>query len=337
MARNLQDNIRILPAHSIDKLRWDACIQADGNALIYSTSWYLDHMADEWSGLVLNDYQAVMPLPTKTKWSIGMIYMPPFTQRLGLSGTYSPAQKTAIINTVLKHKRLIQYSTTDSNLFIGTHFGTAPANAEINPTSNSILTLPNTTTRPRTNFILPLQDSYPNIAASYTTPCQKNIKKARTRGCTITSAITIPDVIKRYTQAYGTKASYTEDHFKALKQLLEYAHRHSKCHIAGVIDEATGELIYAGVLLNDGKRLYYLLGAPTDKGRQMRATYFFIDEMIRTFAGQPLIFDFEGSDIPEVATFYRSFSPKKEDYFQYYINQYPFPLNKLLDTRLKPF
>ncbi|WP_315816464.1 hypothetical protein [Paraflavitalea speifideaquila] len=51
-------------------MKWDRCIADAPNGLIYGYSFYLDKMADNWDGLVLNNYEAVMPLPWKKKWGI---------------------------------------------------------------------------------------------------------------------------------------------------------------------------------------------------------------------------------------------------------------------------
>lgn len=115
--------------------------------------------------------------------------------------------------------------------------------------------------------------------------------------------------------------------------MLSAAAARGACRPGGV-RSANGSLVYAGLLLDDGRRLYYILGAPSAEGRAMRATYFFIDQVMARFAGRRKTFDFEGSDIPEVATFYRSFAPQVEYYSRFHVNRLPFPFNRLLASRL---
>jgi len=67
-----------LPYKQIDKVKWDACIRHSMNRLIYAESVYLDHMAVNWDAIVLNDYEAVMPLPWKKKLGIRYLYQPSF-------------------------------------------------------------------------------------------------------------------------------------------------------------------------------------------------------------------------------------------------------------------
>jgi hypothetical protein len=54
--------IQYLSHKNIDKIKWDAVIASSSNRLIYGYSFYLDHMAKQWDALILNDYEAVMPL-----------------------------------------------------------------------------------------------------------------------------------------------------------------------------------------------------------------------------------------------------------------------------------
>jgi hypothetical protein len=303
--------VTILRASALDKQKWDACVAADASGLIYSQSWYLDCMADDWYGVVVNDYQVVMALPIKRKRGVRMVSIPPFTQRLGICGDSDKHVEKSVRDKVMRFSYLMRYASTGRQLF--------SKGAK----------------KQRLNLVLPLQDSYQQIADRYNAACIKNLHKAQSRGCVLSTA-TVDDVIRLYRDAYGSTSTYTPAHYQQLESMLQTALQRKACHVASVKDEE-GKMVYAGLLLDDGRRLYYVLGAPTAKGRHMRATYFFIDAMIRKFAGSGKTLDFEGSDISTVAQFYQSFSPQSEKYYDFYVNQYPFPINKLIDGVLKPF
>jgi hypothetical protein len=63
--------------------KWDRCINESSNALIYGTTTYLDHLADHWPGIVLNDYEMVMPVAWRKKLGIRYCYHVPFIQQFG--------------------------------------------------------------------------------------------------------------------------------------------------------------------------------------------------------------------------------------------------------------
>ena len=91
-----------LSHHQINQLLWDECIDNAQNSMPYAYSWYLNTVApDAWNALVLGDYLAVMPLPTRTKWSIvPYIYQPYWLQQLGIFSTFALSDN--LINNFLK-------------------------------------------------------------------------------------------------------------------------------------------------------------------------------------------------------------------------------------------
>ena len=76
--------IHYLKRKDIDIVKYNTCIEASINTRIYAYSWYLDIVATNWDILVLNDYEAVMPLPWRQKYFIKYMYPPAWTQQLGV-------------------------------------------------------------------------------------------------------------------------------------------------------------------------------------------------------------------------------------------------------------
>jgi hypothetical protein len=303
--------ISILASDDIDRQKWDACVQGDGHALIYSQSWYLDLMAERWYGLVAGDYQTVMPLPVKSVAGIRIIYTPPFFQRLDIAGICDDAIKQEISKKILSFSKLVSLNTATEGLF---------KDAEI---------------KVKTNYVLNLNRPHTDIAEAYTKECKKNIIKAVNRGCELSEDIGIDEVITFYQLAYGEKAAYKKKHFDRLAAMMKNLSIQFNVHLMGVKDKTSGDLIFAAALLDDGKRIYYLLGAPSAEGRKARATAFFLDQVISLFATKRSVFDFEGSDITDVASFYKSFNPEAEQYYRYYSNNFMQPVKAVLDKLLK--
>ena len=65
-------------------MKWDRCVKRSVNSTPYAFSWYLDIVVSHWNALILNDYEAVFPLPTKKKWGFQYAYTPFWVQQLGL-------------------------------------------------------------------------------------------------------------------------------------------------------------------------------------------------------------------------------------------------------------
>jgi hypothetical protein len=84
---NATNHIHYLQRHEIDPIKWDACVTAAANGLIYGLSFYLDAItAGQWDGLVLDEYRAVMPLTWNRKFGFYYLYQPFCTPCLGVFG-----------------------------------------------------------------------------------------------------------------------------------------------------------------------------------------------------------------------------------------------------------
>ena len=293
-------HIRYIRRGNISDELWNNCVELASNSLIYAQTWYLDAMCDQWDALVLNDYEAVMPLPWRKKWGIRYIYQPAFIQRLGVFGKNVNQEKV----------QLFFYECTNWFTYMHAGFGQPWHN------SNSLVIA-------QKNFIIDLEKPYEYLRKSYTFECNKNIRKAAQRGCKFVENIPVDTVIEMYQTAYShLHTAYSKKDYDQFAKLAHTGISKNKAATYGIVNDS-GTLIYSALLFKDSNRLYYLAGAPTKEGRSKRATYFFIDKILQQHAGASLFFDFEGSDIPDVAAFYQRFGPATEIYYTVKCNNLP--------------
>ncbi|MDB2555531.1 hypothetical protein N9X55_02170, partial [Flavobacteriaceae bacterium] len=76
--------IKYLSREELEVAKYNDCIENSIQRRVYAFSWYLDIVADNWDVLVLNDYEAVMPIPWKQKYFIKYVTQPFFCQQLGV-------------------------------------------------------------------------------------------------------------------------------------------------------------------------------------------------------------------------------------------------------------
>ena len=111
-------SIYYLTRDKVDTQKWDHCINTCSNGLVYSYTYYLDAMCSNWSALVLNDYQAVMPLPWRKKWSIYYLYQPPFIAQLGLFANNITADLLeAFLKAIPKKFSYLDYMLNHKNVY----------------------------------------------------------------------------------------------------------------------------------------------------------------------------------------------------------------------------
>ena len=76
--------IRIIKRRDLDLQKYDSCIDESLQSRIFAFSWYLDVTVEHWQVAVLNDYEAVMPLPVRQKFGITYVYPPFWILELGI-------------------------------------------------------------------------------------------------------------------------------------------------------------------------------------------------------------------------------------------------------------
>jgi len=177
--------IRFLHRDEIDDTKWDACVYASFNSLVYAYTWYLDNVADNWDALVLDDYKTVMPLPIRKKWGFTYAYQPFFCQQLGIFSTAKLSQEivNAFFNTIPAH---ISYINIQTNIFT-------------KPTTGNIIS------KQKKNFHLPLIPTYEKLEHSYNSNTKRNLKKAQKAKVELLENAEPSSIIKLYRDNYATK------------------------------------------------------------------------------------------------------------------------------------
>ncbi len=277
----------------IDKVKWDNCISTAVNGLIYAKSYYLDSIADNWDALVLNDYEAVMPITWRRKFGISYLFQPPFTQQLGIFFNQQPSVEAyALFGSALQ-----------------THFKFA----EIYINYYNTALLPALCTS-KINYVLPIDKPYTDIYNGYDPGFTKSLRRIAKFNFKYTSSEKIDEVILLYRKLYGQRVSHLDekDYIK-FTGLCNTLLKKEQLHIRKVTDEE-GKLLALTLLFVDDKRLYNIISCVTDEGRRLEANYFLYDNLIKEFCEKGLVLDMEGSDIKGVANFYTKMNPKNEPY-----------------------
>jgi hypothetical protein len=236
-----------------------------------------------------------MPMPVKRKYGIRYSYIPPFTGQLGIIGKAPVSQ--ALTDDFIRH---IPRSFLLAEMLLN----------EGNPTPSPA----GITTMERTNLVLPLTENYASIFQLYSKDAKKNLRRAQALGLVPCTDITMDTIIHLYRAAYGQKnRDISGTSYGRMARLGAQCIQNGFGFTMG-IRNPEGTLLAAAFFGMDEKRIYYILGAPNPEGRRSNAVHSLIDEVIKKYAGTGITFDFEGSDIPSVAAFYRKFSPQVMHY-----------------------
>ncbi len=304
----MQVPINLCNSQKIDIEKWNDCIAKNANGLIYAQYQYLSFLTKNWSAIIIDDYEAVMPLPWNSKWGIKYYQAIPFIQQLGLIGSIDQR----LIPTVLK--KVIEFAKYGDIFF---NF----SNKEL---VNTIRT------DAKTNLVLDLNQDYTNISKQYHKDLIHNLEKAKKYHPIYVENSNYLDTLQIYKHQYGNRFHWiSESDFQQLAKALSFYQSKQQCLVRTLIDQTTEELLASAILLKDKKRLYLLINAITPRGRQQSSNHLLIDKIIDEFSGTDLLLDFEGSEITGVKDFYMNYNPMVQPYFHYHHNQLRWPIKLL--------
>ena len=288
--------ITYLSSQQLDKLKWDHCIEQAANGVVYGYSFYLDAMSDNWDGLILNDYEAVMPLPWRKKISVHYIYQPFLIAQLGLFGNNITSE---LLDTFLANIPK-KFSYWDFSL-----------------NHRNIFSLADYPLYERANYVLSLKSFYNDLYNAYRQNIKRNIKKSIQYGCEIRKNISIASIIHLAKEQNNSN----EGDFFRFEKMFNYLYQQKKAITYGVFSGK--QLVASAAFLFTHNRAYYILVGNHPNGRTLGASHLLIDAFIKDHAGQQLLLDFEGSDIRNLSFFYSSFGAVEEKYAAIKLNRLP--------------
>src|SRR6185312_4032726 len=281
----------------IDKGKWDKCIADSANGLIYAYTYYLDIMSKKWDALVLNDYEAVMPLTWNKKFGISYLRQPAFTQQLGIFGN-------------------IFFDEETTDLFISKALQIFPF-AEINLNYANVYKKNATK---KCNLILPLKSSFDEIEKTFR---KDFVNKIKNNNLIYQPSGEIEKTIQLFKENYEERMRISSPSYDDWLRLCNLLKSKEQLLIRKVSSE-NGMMLSIAIFLKDKGRIYYVMSTTLPAGRLQQSNYFLLYNVIKEFAGQDLIFDFEGSEIPPIKYFFLKFGSINQPYAFVKINNLPF-------------
>jgi hypothetical protein len=296
---SINSQIQYYTHKQVDKVKWDAVIESSPNGLIYGYSFYLDHMAKHWDALVLNDYEAVMPLTWNKKYGIYYLYQPFLCASLGVFGKDITAETTKEFLLNIPEKfRYRDISLNHGNLYTMEIAGLYE----------------------RKNFVLNLQEPYDILYNRFSDNVKRNIKKAAQNGCLVLKP-SFPEILQLAKPQLKQFMAVTHDDIDRFSRLYYYLEQKNVTATYGIAAE--GKLLSSCVFFFWRKRAYYILVGNHAGGKATGASHALLNAFIKDHAGTGIILDFEGSDIPGLALFYSSFGAPEENYPAIKLNRLP--------------
>ena len=280
--------------NDIDKETWDRCIKQSFNGNICAYSWYLEAVATEWDALVEDDYERVFPLTFRRKMGIHYLYQPFFTQQLGV---FSKSILTQSVTELFIEKIPSKFKYIEINL-------------------NTFNKLDNTRYKISQflNHELDLISSHESLYNNYSQNTKTNIKKANKKDITIVKNIKPDEIIKLFRENRGKDIKHLSDHdYLSLKRIVYTCLYKGKAQVYGAYTDKN-TLCAGAIFVISHKKAVLLFTATNDIARNSGAMFLLIDHFIKSHSQSHLTLDFDGSNDPNLARFYKSFNSNEVFY-----------------------
>lgn len=289
--------IQLIKFKNINFEKYDNCIKNSVYPTVYAESWYLLSVCPKgFDAVILNDYEAVMPLPYKKKYGIKWIIQPTYCQQLGV---FYPQRLSYEIfrkfENFLHSLKVLSYSFNEENT---QHF-----------LPSGIL---------NTNQILSLNKNYDQLYNQYNRNRKRNLNKEKPE-------VTIHEEfieVEKYLQMIkeNQEELYKKTNTKILSHLLSQLKVQQKGVFLVLKDKENKILIYS-VFIYSEKRIIFLFTVRNGKQNTNHSfTSILVDYMIEKYSNTNLTFDFGGSMMPGVNAFNESFGTSSK-YYTVFSNQ----------------
>lgn len=263
-------NFQLIENKDIDLYKWDSCILKSINGLPYAYSWYLNIVSDKWKAIILNDYEAVMPVMEERILSvIPYIRNDKLIPQLGIFTTklLSKEVKEKFFEILVK-----KYAWTDLSL-----------------NKYSTLTNSDFNHKIKERYELDLINTYSRIAEKYSNDLKQKLNYAAENKITVVKGLMPNDLVRLINKKYFI----VNKSFKvSLRILASTSIRYRIGQIYGAFTRQNN--ICAAILfLKSNKKAIMLVTAFTDEALEYNAIESMVDHYLKIHSENDLTFVFE--------------------------------------------
>jgi hypothetical protein len=177
--------------------------------------------------------------------------------------------------------------------------------------------------RPNLTHELDLIESHENLKKAYSDNAKRNLKKAAQQQLVLTDTPSREEIITLFRKGRGEDVkALQEPQYDVLRKLLQALDARGRLHSRGVQD-AEGNLLAGAFFADANGKVIFLFSGLSERGKETGAMFYLIDGFISANAQKNLVLDFEGSNDPQLARFYRGFGAKECVYLQARFNRLP--------------
>ena len=284
--------IRFLKHSEIDPEKWNQAVRNSLSSNVLAEYELLNLLTggDTWHALVENDYETVMPLPTRKKGVLKYVYTPFFLPQMGIFSEreIKPQKVADFLYEISRHYVLADVLMNEK---------TESGHGDHEFVSHS----------------LSLNLAYNELYSQFHENTRRNIKAAQKQQVRVTvQEEKIADIIALFRTNKGSEEAvhFRENDYARLQHVADYLLKHNLLEVYGV-RTVQNELAAGALFVKDGKRRWFWFSGRDNQLSESKPMFLLLDTYIRDHAESDLYLDFNGSSNPNVARLYQGFDGKR--------------------------
>lgn len=295
--------IKYITHAEINKQAWDNCVDNAINQMVYAYSWYLDVVSPNWDALILGNYEAIMPLPQRKRFTLSYLAQPFFTQQLG------------VFYANLEH----MHATNDFLQAIPIKFKLI----ELNLNTYNIPSQATFSIKQNITCHLELSKSYEELKSNYSEQTIRNIKKANKSNLTVDDEISSETIIDLFKSNKGKSIKgFKNKTYQLLLDLTKVLIKNNALVCIG-IKNSVANYIAGAIFIKFNDYAIFLFSGANNEAKACGAMSLLIDNFIKNNASTNMLLDFEGSNNNNLSRFYQGFGSKQVHYYGVRKNNLP--------------
>lgn len=279
-------NFQLIQRQDLDTAKWDDLVERTHGASVFTSSFYLDAVAENWCAIVNEDYTAGLALPYTIRVKRKILYTPIFVSYLEVLGN---APKELFKEIILKEFKTIEIEFkqellgTAQDVFVTQFLNTEKKRkGQVNRMLNK---------SKRAEYEIHQNDNW----------------------------LAVFDVL--YSELNGKFSGMTPISLGRLKNAYSKAFEAGLLHTFEIVGNGKG--IGGIICIESNGQLLYSKGACSVEVRDQGGMYAAIDTAIKYAEEKKLTFDFGGSRVEGVRRFNQAFAGEDLEYFSYRIDKSP--------------
>lgn len=295
-------NLKLIRHNQIDFKKWDEAVLSSSTPFVFAQSFYLNATCKNWQALVLNDYEAVMPITEGKKLNIRYLYQPPFTPALGVFGKLKKETVDLFLRFISEHYKFMEIELNASN-------------------QTAIFPL-----KRKNTFVIDYAKTY-----SFNDNTKRNIAKAKKNGVEIQAITEIKQILTLTNKVLlpwlRSEIGLSPKHTTAFRDLVESSFDNRSLSVFAAYGQAN-DLLSIGYFISNGKHVVYLKGMSTNKKDKLGSMHALMAHAIEFYKTKAKLFDFGGGNTAGMSNFYKGLGGTEMNYHILKVNNLMWPLNK---------